>query len=344
MSQLLWHIVVLLNTYVGNLKLNVSLVLIANVKFSQAIWWAFIDLRPIYMNARFATYPAELLVGYNNIHPLLLYISYIWVFSRIGVKEFFFMFRWLTLLIITVIVLLLGGYWGLNNAVWGFFWVNDLIEWILICLIGVVLVIVHSKKQCNLLIKAFLWMFLLTIILYLSRYGLVFTRHNFFNVRNTANFSLGIVLLLGMHYFTLVVLIGLTFLFALNISFSIIVAWLLARNAIRWQRLGLWFVHIFILTVATHWLCYVPLNFSALYSEVATLITWKIANTTSSAGGLLLNKMLFGFQQIYVTISGSVKILIWGNILIPTLAMTCFYVITLISLMKIYNSFEQKFV
>lgn len=344
MSQFLWYVVVLLNTYVGNLKLNLSFLLIASVKFSQAIWWAFIDLRPIYVNARFVYYPTELLIGYNNIHPLLLYVSYVWIFFRIGAKEFFFIFKWLTILTITVVVLLLGGYWGLNNAVWGFFWVNDLIEWILVCLISAVLFIIHNKKQRNQLIRVFLWMFLLTFILYLSRYGLVFTRHNFFNVRNTANFSLSIFLLLGVSYLALFLLVGLTLAFGLNVSFSAISVWLLARSVIRWQRLWLWFFHIFILTAAIHWLCHTPLNFSEVYHEVATLTIWKIINTTSCVGGLLLNKMFFGFQQLYTTVTGSIKILAWRNIVIPTLAMTCFYVITLISLMKIYNSFEQKFV
>lgn len=340
--QFFWYIVVKLNSYTGNLKFNMSLVIIESTKFSQGLVWLLIDVRPNYTHDKTTLYPLELLVGYNNIHPFLLYISYLLIFFRIGVKESFIFSKWKTVLYIAILVLLLGGYWGLNNAVWGFFWVNDLIEWILVCLITVVLVVIHSKNNNTQVTRLFIFLFFLTLILYLSRYGLVFTRHNFFNIRDTVNFSLSGFLVIGLRWLTIILLPSVVCLFTLNMILSMSCAWLLARSAIKWKRMGLTLFHIIIFVVAIHWLWYTPLNFSGVYAEMCAITTWKILYNTVNINGLLIAKMFFSLQQIYTTVTGTFKILLWRSLITPVLAMTCFYVVSLISLMKIYNNFEQK--
>lgn len=342
--QFLWYNVVKLNNYIGNLKFNVSLVLFNNLKLSHGLTWLLIDVRPSYAYEKTALYPLELLVGYNNIHPFLLYISYSFIFFRIAVKELFIISKWKTILKASVLVLLLGGYWGLNNAVWGFFWVNDLIEWILVSLIVVVLVLIHSKNTNIRLGWLSILLLFLTLVLYLSRYGLVFTRHNFFNIRDTVNFSLSAFLLVGLRWAIAVLLSGLIYWLVLSLALCVGCAWLLSRTAIKWHRIGLLLFHIIILVVTLHWLGSTPLNFSGVYIETCSITTWKILCNTVNINGLLISKMFFNLQQVYTTVIATIKILFWRNPVIPVLAMTCFYVILVISLMKIYNSFEQKFV
>ena len=72
----------------------------------------------------------ELTYGFNTTHPILFYISLILIF--INIKNFYIIKNYkIVNLLLTVITLLLGMYWGSINPGWGFFWSNDQIEYIL---------------------------------------------------------------------------------------------------------------------------------------------------------------------------------------------------------------------
>lgn len=131
--------------------------------------------------------PLELIIGYNSWHPPLFYVSVIltvflfWQTEQ-SVKLFI---KWI--LSVAVITLILGGYWGLGNSVWGYFWVNDVIELMLLFYILAILLYIHFV--CNKYNKVNVLTILLCgfIFLFLLRHGLVFTRHSFFNTKNLTN-------------------------------------------------------------------------------------------------------------------------------------------------------------
>lgn len=131
--------------------------------------------------------PFSLLIGYNNIHPLLFYNVLISFFLCLY-TEVYFIKKKKFILNFSIITLLLGGLWGMGNSVWGFFWVNDQIEFVLLLYILLQLIQIHfffSKK-----VKTLLVIFFISILNYLLilRWGFVFTRHNFINLKFFINF------------------------------------------------------------------------------------------------------------------------------------------------------------
>lgn len=143
--------------------------------------------------------PNQLLIGYNNIHPILLYISFLfffYFFFKYIFYKIFYIFN------ISVISLFLGSLWGSGNSIWGFFWVNDKIELYLFFYCLLLLKIIHVKNSLQ---QKYLVICLLLIIIfniYLLRIGFNFTRHNFFDIKKTINFSVfSIFLLVNLFFF-----------------------------------------------------------------------------------------------------------------------------------------------
>lgn len=138
-------------------------------------------------NLKLKYIPITLLVGYNNVHPLLFYITLILFFNTLYI-ECFFISKKLNIFFLSTFTLILGGLWGVGNSVWGFFWVNDQIEFILLLYICLQLIKLHiyCTKSIRLLISNFF--FLLIFFLLILRWGLVFTRHNFINLKFFINF------------------------------------------------------------------------------------------------------------------------------------------------------------
>jgi len=130
--------------------------------------------------------PTTLYIGYNNIHPPLFYFSLV---AGIG---YFLYNRWIFLklnniFIFSFLTLMLGGLWGLGNSVWGFFWVNDKIELILLLYILILLFILHTFKATINIKRIYTSIFCLMVMLLSFRYGFAFTRHSFFDLKNMCN-------------------------------------------------------------------------------------------------------------------------------------------------------------
>ncbi len=96
---------------------------------------------------RLVTLPLSLWIGTINWHPPLFYCVII-TYASLQIKK---NLAYLTTLIkvshssqikLLSVTLLLGGLWGLQSLTWGYFWVNDGIEWSL--LIVILLIIVHQ--------------------------------------------------------------------------------------------------------------------------------------------------------------------------------------------------------
>jgi len=125
-------------------------------------------------------WPATLLLGLNTIHPYLYYISFLFLLLFIGQN-------WSNLSAVSIkkmafvnsLALLLGMTWGSVNDLWGFFWVNDLIELVLFYLFLLYLYLLHfyGSKRYKIL---FSLIFSIILYIYMVRFSIISSRHSFF--------------------------------------------------------------------------------------------------------------------------------------------------------------------
>lgn len=148
------------------------------------------------------TIPITLLMGLNNIHPPLFYISFILFLSFIC-RIYTFSFKTLNILYLAAISLILGGFWGLGNSVWGFFWVNDSIEIILLCYVILLLVLIHNYSA-KINTYVFIYAYLIASV-YLLRINFTFTRHSFFDLRKIENIFIHTCIFLVSNYLFLII-------------------------------------------------------------------------------------------------------------------------------------------
>lgn len=129
----------------------------------------------------------QLIIGTISLHPFLFYMfvvclvvkSYFYGFFA-GLQRVFFSTK--TILLILFITLLLGSLWATQSGTWGYLWVNDLIEWVLLAFILYGLYMIHffqiNKKHIN----SNLLLFVIITLLLSLRLNLWPTRHNFMGV------------------------------------------------------------------------------------------------------------------------------------------------------------------
>lgn len=125
-----------------------------------------------------------LLIGTLVIHPILFYVSLIMLCLRvIYSRQFYFLgsrpVRYSNLALILSITLLLGGFWGFQSTIWGYFWVNDTVEWLLLLAIFYSVWYLH-KMGCFLKVWNLAWFFFFIVnLILIVRLNLIPTRHNF---------------------------------------------------------------------------------------------------------------------------------------------------------------------
>jgi hypothetical protein len=154
-------------------------------------YFFFINCKKIYfifINFFIFKYTSEkiltgLLMGYNSIHPYFFYYSimlsllFFFLFNSINLnKKFIYYSTW--------VALALGGYWGFGNTIWGFFWVNDIIEWVLLSLLILFIITIHNYQTNFLKILLISTYMFIVFQLILFRFGFFFTRHSFFDLKN----------------------------------------------------------------------------------------------------------------------------------------------------------------
>jgi hypothetical protein len=121
-------------------------------------------------------------IGFLNIHPILLYtVCVIGLGSALYIESY----KWIHIPISVVVLvalsaLLFGMYWGVFSFLWGFFWVNDLVEWFLLVLILLLLALLHNSYTLH--FKSSTSFYIIFLLLYITaiRLNLLFTRHSFF--------------------------------------------------------------------------------------------------------------------------------------------------------------------
>lgn len=201
------------------------------------------------------TIPAQLLVGYNNIHPFLFYFSFVFGILTLTQMRNVYIFNIFNIFFLASVALLLGGLWGLGNSIWGFFWVNDQIEIVLLLYVLILLYLLHVYIQWENIVRSITILICFILVLFFLRWGFTFTRHNFFNVKLLVNivasfqiffcnFLMFFSVIVGVNHFEKVLIVYICcLLFFSNI---------LSLN----YRLFLIFFHMFILILFVTWLKY----------------------------------------------------------------------------------------
>lgn len=129
----------------------------------------------------------NLIAGTIAIHPIGFYTFIIFFFFK------FFNYNsysWLTYLRVRCVTLIywlaitlsLGGFWSTQSNTWGYFWVDDLIEWLLLSAIIYTIIHIHIYLPTNLIINFFVNNLLLINFLIFIRLGFLSTRHNFLSI------------------------------------------------------------------------------------------------------------------------------------------------------------------
>lgn len=129
----------------------------------------------------------NLIAGTIVIHPLGFYVFItIFFFKFFNYNNYVYLTylrsRGVLLIYCLVVTLSLGGFWSTQSNSWGYFWVDDLIEWLLLSAIIYTIVFIHFYLPVKLIINFFINNFLLINFLMFIRLGFLSTRHNFLSI------------------------------------------------------------------------------------------------------------------------------------------------------------------
>lgn len=186
------QLLITLNSWLYNFFI-LSIIFLWVAKFSKhfnSIFAFFLVLSQTAFNIKTTTDNILILVfplwvGTLNIHPILFYLTIIMLFIKLSYLKRWFINQTLTLdllalLFLSLSALILGGVWGLQSLSWGYFWVNDSIEWVLFLICLSITKNIHTVTlKFKVIYQALTIIYLLTLLL-LIRLNLVPTRHNFF--------------------------------------------------------------------------------------------------------------------------------------------------------------------
>lgn len=129
-------------------------------------------------------------VGTIIIHPLIFYIFLITVFVTFyqlrseSVNNL--CVRVTTVTFTLFFTLCLGGLWGLQSLTWGYVWVSDGIEWLLLTLCLYTVVYYHQKIRQVRVLNYFITLLYILNFLIFIRLNVITTRHSFLTNYNTA--------------------------------------------------------------------------------------------------------------------------------------------------------------
>ena len=267
-----------LNSFIENIYLN-NLIwgfLSPNLVYFYNCWEINIFLTEVknYFNL------SSLVIGYYNIHPLLLYTSIFFCFTVFKYNNIYFLLNLKFLFYFSLIALLLGGLWGAGNGVWGYFWVNDLIEQYLFWLTIGTITLFHKFLNKNFSLSLISLLVFSLVILLLLRVGMFNTRHSFFDTNNLSNIAVYwnfIFINFSSLYFKNIFFISVAW-----VGFFLIICYLTYfLSQIKFFNKSTAFLHAILVCLAYIWVKYSHHNFS-----------WKLV-------GIVQNyKMIFNHYNI----------------------------------------------
>lgn len=310
------------------------IILLLFIFFKHKIFLSLVD---------FFVIPKSLIVGLNVVHPPLFYLSFF--FGLLKFKNSLFSVKFFNIWMISSFTLLLGGFWGLGNSVWGFFWVNDLIEQVLLSYTLLLLGMLHFYMRNNSVVFYFYTIFIIFIFLLLSRWGFVFTRHSFFNINNTYNIYLSYYFLVNITYskiFTNFIIFFLPPYLHISIYIYITIFLVNFLSKISLYNLKFIILHILIFVIYITWIKVRCHN----YNYVGVYLTY-VCNVYLYSWFYIYNNYILTFFKIFIVqwlnIVGyhvySFKFILFYFI---RASYNFFFYITLISIIKIYKNYLQK--
>lgn len=201
-----------------------------------------------------------LIIGYNSIHPVIFYVSCI---SLTFIKPFFeksIVLKKKNLFLLSSFSLILGGYWGLGNSSWGYFWVNDFIELILFCFCLLYLILIHNTFNLASLLNMLYIGLYFFFLLFLLRYGFIFTRHNFFDLKSIKNsfIALNFFFFLTKQFFISIIFFLSFYQLVIIVAINIFINF---NKIFNCQNFLLKYLHFFFLGTIATWFKNKALNF-----------------------------------------------------------------------------------
>lgn len=195
----------------------------------------------------------QLLIGLNNVHPPLFYFSLLIFVNLFFFNKNFIYFNYYFIIFCAIFALILGGFWGFGNTVWGFFWVNDEIEKILLFYCCLLVTILHFNYYIKYIYIYIYTYFLIFLYIYALRTGFIFTRHNFFDLKNLNNIIFSYLIFNYFSISSVIYIYILNFFFKFFLYLSLIKFFskiLLFNN----YKIKLIFFHILIFSLFIGWL------------------------------------------------------------------------------------------
>ena len=219
----------------------------------------------------------DLVIGWVIIHPFLFYLSIFILFGfyfQFCFKHFFNFFNYFILFYIIVISFILGGFWGWLNFSWGYLWVYDSIEFLLLYFIILLQTQFHHKPYKNYFYINYLFLIYLVVYYWLIRYNFIITRHAAFKV---------ITVLILKNYFYIYILnpffIFIT-LFIKSLQFSLLAinvliyymgyytCWYIIIIDFLFDSIILWYFHFFLLYICIYFFLHISNYFISIYFKV----------------------------------------------------------------------------
>ena len=248
-----------LNSFLENIYLN--LVLFSLIFPVSIFSYIIFELNLYFVQIENNFNLTSLIIGYYNIHPILLYLSIFFFFNIYKYNNFFFIYTFKFFFYLITCTLLLGGFWGAGNGVWGYFWVNDIIEQILLFLVLGSLVLVHFYLSKSSIILFYIYLIFNLLTLLLLRIGIFNTRHSFFDITNLNNIYFYWNInnyLISIDFIKLVIILFFKWFF----FFLIIIIFSFLLIQLSFSSLSITLLHIIIYNLIYIWLKYSQHNLS----------------------------------------------------------------------------------
>ncbi len=220
--------------------------------------------------------PGTLSLGFLNMHPCILYIAFIGVLLYYFNLEKWGVFLYLkNILWSGIVALALGMYWGIFSSLWGFFWVNDLVEWFLLSLISIIVLWTHMILILEYKVIIFWGGISLCCFLFAIRLNIFFTRHSFFFSFFVYNLLVYFLLLLFCRQ-NWVGFLLFYFNYSLTVSALTVYVCLYYLRIYIWKKIIVYLLHLVVLLFLIIWLFYSFYYFAYFTNLLSVVYTCSV--------------------------------------------------------------------
>ena len=260
----------------------------------------------------------ELLVGLVFIHPVLFYFGLLNLITIIINQFFFKNIIWIYSLILNFLLLsiafFLGGLWGWLNFSWGYIWVYDYIEYLLLILVIFHIYQFHTKIFRKYIITNILFLTCLILFYILLRYNFLPTRHAFFSKISFTMFkqvccsffllnyltTLNTTLILSIFFLKPIWSFFLTFISSLILSWYLINSYVLINFFLKSIHLLIFYIISFMwLHTSNYYYNYNFINY--IFNKIRFITNYSIINHKILFNFSIKRKILKNFKNNFFT-------------------------------------------